>query len=225
MEVRGRQEVGKRKHLIGLQVVRENHEILWWNRPKISMWYSCTQKDSVNILSEKNTQTECAFTHYYLSTGLILSKAQTDKIFKHCQPWYILFLCAIELHCCPKMIKNWTQPHHCTGRHVPSLRRTVSLESVAQTLPCCHKYSVAHQIHGWKSTTNTLFTTEKCVQKPPQTSWGIVEYRGPKGHIGFGIFMRFSDNNRTTEHCLPFSIKAQSKWRYWNLLETVKRLE
>lgn len=34
---RGNQEVGKKKHLIGLQVATENYQILWFKIPQIVM--------------------------------------------------------------------------------------------------------------------------------------------------------------------------------------------
>lgn len=37
MDARGNQEVGKKKHLIGLQVATENCQILWFKIPQIVM--------------------------------------------------------------------------------------------------------------------------------------------------------------------------------------------
>ena len=70
----GSQEVGNRKLLIGQQVTREKRGILLGNEPKTSLWWSCTQHDSIDILFGKSfsflsrTWNQRAHRHYHFST-------------------------------------------------------------------------------------------------------------------------------------------------------------
>lgn len=67
--------------------------------------------------------------------------------------WYILFLSAIEFHCCRKLLKthqwakllNWVTCFFITMNMSPW-----GCFSPSHTQSCCCKYTVVHQIYSWK---------------------------------------------------------------------------
>ena len=76
----------------------------------------------------------------------------TDKYCVCIKAWYIFFLCAIQLHCCPKTIKKkhqwatllqWVTCSSITkNTHI-----VVYFHSIPHTHhPCCHKYSLEHRM-------------------------------------------------------------------------------
>ncbi len=113
--------------LVSFSNLYRNHKGWVW-------WYSVFVLLSKNALNKTNQQWTFTTTKYCFS-----------------KVWYILFLYAIELHCCPKTIKN-TSRSRIVGLDGISLHyhehthTVVYYDSVPHTLPCCPKYSLEHQM-------------------------------------------------------------------------------